>query len=58
MPRLAKGGKWVYGWVVVRPRGHVCRFRKRAEPKREKAGLGLQSSLTAESMLLSDTRCI
>jgi hypothetical protein len=23
MPRLAKGGKWVYGWVLVRPQGKV-----------------------------------
>ena len=23
MPRLAKGGKWIYGWVVVRPQGKV-----------------------------------
>jgi hypothetical protein len=23
MPRLAKGSKWVYGWVVVRPQGKV-----------------------------------
>jgi tRNA-Thr(GGU) m(6)t(6)A37 methyltransferase TsaA len=23
MPRLAKGGKWVYGWVVVGPQGEM-----------------------------------
>jgi len=23
MPRLAKGGKWVYGWVVVTARGEI-----------------------------------
>jgi hypothetical protein len=23
VPRLTKGGKWVYGWVVVRPEGEV-----------------------------------
>lgn len=23
MPRLVKGGKWTYGWVVVRPEGKV-----------------------------------
>jgi hypothetical protein len=23
MPRLVKGGKWVYGWVVVGPRGEI-----------------------------------
>jgi bifunctional DNA-binding transcriptional regulator/antitoxin component of YhaV-PrlF toxin-antitoxin module len=23
MPRLVKGGKWVYGWVVVGPEGEI-----------------------------------
>lgn len=23
MPRLAKGGKWVFGWVVVSPQGAI-----------------------------------
>jgi hypothetical protein len=23
MPRLVKGGKWTYGWVVVRPEGRI-----------------------------------
>ena len=24
MPRLAKGGKWVFGWTVVGPGGELC----------------------------------
>jgi len=24
MPQLAKGGKWVFGWVVVAPGGEMC----------------------------------
>lgn len=24
MPRLVKGGKWVYGWVTVGPEGKVA----------------------------------
>jgi hypothetical protein len=24
MPQLAKGGKWVYGWVVVGPKGQLA----------------------------------
>ena len=23
MPRLVKGGKWAYGWVVIRPEGEI-----------------------------------
>lgn len=23
MPRLVKGGKWVYGWVVIGPKGEM-----------------------------------
>lgn len=23
MPRLVKGGKWVYGWVIVGPQGEL-----------------------------------
>ncbi|MBN1286632.1 MAG: hypothetical protein JXB47_14635 [Anaerolineae bacterium] len=24
MPQIAKGGKWVFGWVVVGPDGAIC----------------------------------